>query len=285
MRPDTLAHAMQDAALSGAPGVELPSDHPGFSDAAYRARRDVIAASARRHVFGTPAPEVAYTADERTTWSTICDALRPLHARRVCSVLREHGNALGILEGPIPQIERLNGGPLRATGFRFEPVDGLVPARRFFETLAEGVFLSTQFMRHSSRPLYTPEPDVVHELVGHAASLTVPWIADLARQFGRVASAQTSDIALRKIDRVFWFTMEFGLVEEDGETRAFGAGLLSSAGELESFEEGSDLRPFDLDAMSTTDYDTDSMQRKLFVAPSIDAFRAAIAGWLAERVS
>ncbi|MEM9380777.1 MAG: phenylalanine 4-monooxygenase [Planctomycetota bacterium] len=272
MRPDTLA-----------PAVELPTDHPGFSDGAYRARRDAIAASARRHVPGTAVPEVGYTDEEEATWTTICEALRPLHARRICSVLREHGNALGLLDGPVPQIEALNAGPLRATGFRFEPVDGLVPARRFFETLAEGVFLSTQFMRHPSRPHYTPEPDVVHELVGHAASLTVPWIADLARQFGRVARAETSDVTLRRIDRVFWFTMEFGLVREDGEIRAFGAGLLSSAGELESFEEDSDLRPFDLDAMATTDYDTDSMQRRLFVAPSIDGFRASIAGWLAAR--
>ncbi|MEM6673647.1 MAG: phenylalanine 4-monooxygenase [Planctomycetota bacterium] len=275
MRPDTLPGPFSVAP----PSVELAEDHPGFADPVYRARRDAIARAARHHVSGHPAPIVAYTDDEQATWRAVWDELLPLHRSRVCSVLAERGEELRLFDGPIPWIEDLNRGPLARSGFRFEPVEGLVPADRFFAALADGVFLSTQFMRHSSRPLYTPEPDVVHELVGHAASLTVPWIADLARSFGRAASRADGELR-RRIDRVFWFTMEFGVVEEDGEPRAFGAGLLSSAGELARFDAEAELLPLDLERASHSEYDTDSMQRRLFVAPSIDSFRASIAAWL-----
>lgn len=283
MRPDTLAPGAPTTTPSSAQkrAVELPHDHPGFADPLYRVRRDEIAGAARAYVTGTPAPPVAYTEDEQVTWQAVWDELLPLHRTKVCSLLRDRGEELRLFAGPIPQIEDLNAGPLTESGFRFEPVEGLVPARRFFEALARGVFLSTQFMRHPSRPLYTPEPDVVHELVGHAASLTVPWIADLNRAFGR-AAARADDATLKIIDRVFWFTMEFGAVREDGEVRAFGAGLLSSAGELAAFDSEPELCPFDLDVASVTEYDTDSMQRRIFVAPSMDAFRASVAAWLAR---
>ena len=143
------------------------------------------------------------------------------------------------------------------------------------------MFLSTQYMRHHSRPLYTPEPDVVHELVGHAATFASPEFVALNRAFGRAASGLASghardDDARRRIDRLYWFTMEFGVVEEAGGAKAVGAGLLSSFGELGRFESGADLVPFDVDEIVETPYDPTSYQARLFVAPSFERLALAV---------
>lgn len=253
--------------------------HPGLTDPVYRARRDAIAASSRMHVAGEPVEPLRYTEGEERTWRAVWEALLPLHRRFGASCLVERGDQLRLFERPIPQLEELNRGPLAATGFRFEPVEGLVPARRFFEALARRTFLSTRFLRHGAEPLYTPEPDLVHEVVGHAAALSIPRIADLAEAFGRAATA-ADDARLSEIDRVFWLTLEFGVVDEGGAPRALGAGLLSSAGELASFAERARLLPFDLGAMCGTEYETDEMQSRLFVAPSVKALSQGVHRWL-----
>lgn len=253
--------------------------HPGLVDPAYRTRRDAIAASSALHVPGQPVPTLDYTEEEERTWRAVWNALLPLHREHGASCLVERGDELGLFDGPIPQLEDLNSGALAASGFRFEPVEGLVPARRFFEALGQRTFLSTRFLRHGAEPLYTPEPDLVHEVVGHAAALSLPWLADLAEAFGRAAAA-ASDSRLLEIDRVFWLTMEFGVVVEGGVPKALGAGLMSSAGELSSFADRATLLPFDLDAMIATEYETDEMQSRLFVAPSTDALSRELHGFL-----
>ena len=140
------------------------------------------------------------------------------------------------------------------TGFRVAPVPGLVPTRVFYGSLADRTFCSTQYIRHHSVPLYTPEPDVVHELVGHCNMLASPVFAELYQLAGQASRRAESDAALEFFSRVFWFTFEFGVAWEDGELRTYGAGLLSSFGELDAFRDA-EVRPFDLDAMGTTDYD------------------------------
>lgn len=253
--------------------------HPGLVDPAYRARRDAIAASSALHVPGQPVPTLDYTEEEERTWRAVWNALLPLHREHGASCLVERGDELGLFDGPIPQLEDLNSGALAASGFRFEPVEGLVPARRFFEALGQRTFLSTRFLRHGAEPLYTPEPDLVHEVVGHAAALSLPWLADLAEAFGRAATA-ASDSRLLEIDRVFWLTMEFGVVAEGGVPKALGAGLMSSAGEISSFADRATLLPFDLDAMIATEYETDEMQSRLFVAPSTETLTRELHGFL-----
>ena len=97
------------------------------------------------------------------------------------------------------------------TGFRLEPVPGLVPTRTFYGALAERRFLSTQYMRHHSVPFYTPEPDIVHELVGHANMLASPMFAALYQAAGQASRRARTDAALEFFSRVFWFTLEFGV--------------------------------------------------------------------------
>lgn len=259
--------------------VELPSDHPGFADPAYRARRDAIASSTR-------GSGVVYADEEHGVWARLAAELAPLHARHACRPIREAGIGVVLPRRRIPQLDEVTAAILPRTGFSLRPVPGLVPARAFFGALAEGVFLSTQYIRHPSRPHYTPEPDVVHELFGHAASLADPTLAELNRALGR-ASIGCDDQTLLALERLYWFSIEFGLVVEDGVPKALGAGLLSSVAELgrACVSGAPKLRPFSVEAVAQTPFRTDAMQDVLFVAPSFDALAGALLAFTRRRRS
>ena len=139
--------------------------------------------------------------------------------------------------------------------------------REFMERLSERTFLATQYIRHASRPLYTPEPDVVHELVGHAATFCHPEFARLNRLFGKAADV-ADDERLSRIARLYWYTLEFGACREGRDVKVVGAGLLSSFGELGRFETACELRAFDPDAIASTKYNPTDYQKTLFVADS-----------------
>ncbi len=249
--------------------VQLDPDHPGFRDAAYRARRNRIARLALEHRPGDPIPEAPYTPEEHAVWRAIREALEPRHREYACA---EFLDSLGRLELPrerIPQLGEVSAKIEALSGFRLEPVAGLVEPRVFMETLAGGVFLCTQYIRHHSTPLYTPEPDVVHELIGHGVTLASPRLAELNRMFGQAVGRTTSDEALERLSRVYWHTIEFGVLREGGCVKAYGTGLLSSAGELEAMGRA-ELRHLDLEAASRQDYDPTDFQPVLFCADSFD---------------
>ncbi len=260
--------------------VELDPDHPGFRDAAYRARRDAIARLALEYRDGDPVPDVAYTDDENGVWRAVWASLDPLHDRYACRVYRSCLADVALRKDRVPQLAEVNARLADKTGFRMLPVAGLVAGRTFLAYLGKGIFLSTQYMRHASRPLYTPEPDVVHELVGHAATFADPDFARLNRAFG-AAMVDADDARAEQLARLYWYTLEFGLIEEDGALKVYGAGLLSSAGELQFFEQGAAIQPFDPEVASRTTYDPTDFQRTLFVAPSFDRVVEDVVGWLA----
>jgi phenylalanine-4-hydroxylase len=195
--------------------------------------------------------------------------------------VRAAQRALPLDPEAIPQLGDVSRRLAARTGFRLRAVAGLVPARPFFAALADGVFLATQYVRHASAPFYTPEPDVVHELVGHVAMLADERIAALARACGRLAR-DADEVSLVRLQRVFWFGLEFGACREGGGIKALGAGLLSSAGELERAMTGVAWRAWDLDAMATTDYGTTDFQAAIFVAPSSAVLVDEIGAWVRE---
>ena len=259
--------------------VQLDRDHPGFRDLQYRARRDAIARIALGHRPGTPVPEAPYTDEEDEVWRTILEILEPLHAELVCSELNEVQAIMALDRHKIPQLQAVNDILRPATGFAMEPAPGLATPRSFLELLADGTFLSTQYIRHYSRPLYTPEPDVVHELVGHAASLLHPDIVALSLAFGRAAKG-ADEAAILRLIQTYWYTLEFGAVEEDGEVKAYGAGLLSSAGELARFLTEAELRPWDLERIAETPFDPTDYQPQLYVVPSFEQMVTDLSDWL-----
>lgn len=249
--------------------VQLDPDHPGFRDEEYRARRNHIARIALEYQPGAPIPDAPYTPLEHEVWRTIREALEPAHQRHACAEYLECVRRLDLPRDRIPQMREVTAKVESISGFRLEPVAGLVQPRVFLESLAGGVFLSTQYIRHHSTPLYTPEPDVAHEILAHAVTLASPRLAELNRLVGHAVGRTRSAEALERLARVYWFTIEFGVLREGGRVKAYGTGLLSSAGELEAMH-GAELRPLDLEAAACAEYDPTKFQPVLFRADSFE---------------
>ncbi len=272
--PDAFSHAGGPDAL-----VALDPDHPGFRDPVYRQRRDTIARIALDHRTGSPVAHAPYSDDEHAVWQQVRAALRPLHEARACSEILELQQVLPLPEHEVPQLGGLNPRLQAVAGFTMEPVAGMVSARTFLMHLGRRVFLSTQYIRHASRPFYTPEPDVIHELVGHAATLVHPGIAELNRVVGEAATVADA-ASMARLERVYWYTLEFGLVRERDDIRAFGAGLLSSVGELDRCTRDTQLQAWDLETMARTPYDPTDFQEVLFVAPSFTRMLCDVTAWV-----
>lgn len=259
-------HGTDDTAI--AYGGELAGDHPGFQDGAYRARRATIADAAIHYRRGHRVPTAPYSDDEHEVWALCRRELALRHERYAAQDVLRSSEQLALPTDHVPQLDEVSARLHPLTGFRYEPVPGLVSPRVFYGALGEGWFMSTQYIRHHSVPSYTPEPDVVHEVIGHATQLSVPAFADCYRRFGAAASRVRADDAVQLLSRIFWFTVEFGVVYEAGELRAYGAGILSSFGELDTFQ-AAEIRPFDPWAMGTVPYDITRYQPVLFAAPSM----------------
>jgi phenylalanine-4-hydroxylase len=247
--------------------VHLDPDHPGFRDQEYRARRNAIAQIATSFRPGDPIPDAPYTELEHGVWKQIWKALGRAHREHACAEYLACLDQLDFDTDRIPQLSEVSQKVEAISGFRLEPVAGLVEPRVFLESLANGVFLCTQYIRHHSTPLYTPEPDVAHEIIGHAVTLASPRFAEINRLFGEAVKRTTDAAALDRLARVYWFTIEFGVLREDGRIKAYGTGLLSSAGELEEMHKA-ELVPLDVERAANHVYDPTHYQSILFCAES-----------------
>lgn len=247
---------------------ELHLDHPGASDERYRERRDHIASLAKRFRETGEITDVDYTEDEQDIWRHVAAKLEDLHQKHASPFYLKAKKDLGITNDRIPQLSEMSRRLTETTGFRLAPIEGLVDTRAFLSWLSYRVMLSTQYIRHSSRPDYTPEPDIVHEIIGHQPMFTNPAFADYSQFVGHGAR-RANDQQLEELGRLYWFTVEFGLVDHEGETKAYGAGLLSSYGELvHAFSSEVERRPFDLEQVINHDYTYSDMQPVLYVIPS-----------------
>jgi phenylalanine-4-hydroxylase len=261
--------------------VQLSPDHPGFRDPEYRARRNRIAQLALSYQPGQAIPEAPYTNEEHQVWRAIWEALEPAHQAHACAEYLACVRQLAFAPDRIPQLREVNEKVQAISGFRLEPVAGLVEPRVFLESLASGTFLCTQYIRHHSTPLYTPEPDVVHEIVGHAVTLASKRLAELNRLFGKAVKRTSSLEALNRLSRVYWFTIEFGVLREGGKVKAYGTGLLSSAGELETMH-NAELLPLDLERASRHEYDPTHYQPVLFCADSFETMYDSLHEFLVQ---
>jgi phenylalanine-4-hydroxylase len=261
--------------------VHLSEDHPGAGDPDYRDRRNEIAALALAWEPGTPVPRVRYSEAEQEVWRTVCRELAPKHERLAIREFLEAKERLRLPSDGVPSLDLVSDRLRPLTGFHYAPAAGLVPLREFYGSLADRLFHSTQYVRHPALPLYTPEPDIIHEVIGHGHLLATPTFSELHRLTGEATNRLRDEENVRFLSRVFWFTVEFGVVVEDGELRAYGAGILSSYGEIDEFR-AMEHRPLDLVEMGTADYDITQYQPVLYRAESLDEVREVVGGFFAS---
>lgn len=247
---------------------ELPIEHPGATDMEYRKRRDYIASLSKKFRETGKITDVDYNEDEQSVWRYVAGELEELHQKHASPFYLKAKKDLGMSNDRIPQLSEMTKRLQETTGFRLAPIEGLVDTRAFLSWLSWRTMLSTQYIRHHSRPGYTPEPDIVHEAMGHIPMFTNKNFADYSQFIGHGARIAT-DEQLEELGRLYWFTVEFGMVEHEGDIKAYGAGLLSSFGELKhAFSDNVERKPFNLEEVINTDYEYSDMQPLLFVIPS-----------------
>lgn len=247
---------------------QLHLDHPGANDPEYLERRNYIASLSKKFRETGVITDVDYDEREQSVWRHVATKLEEIQQKRASKLYLEAKKKLGISTERIPQLTELNKKLGALSDFHLAPIEGLVETRGFLSWLSYRTMLCTQYIRHHSRPEYTPEPDIVHESIGHIPMFANRDFADFSQFIGHGARICT-DEQLEELGRLYWFTVEFGLIEEDGELKAFGAGLLSSFGELEyAFGDEVERRPFDLEQVINTPYDYSDMQPILYVIPS-----------------
>ncbi len=258
--------------------LELEPGHPGLGDEAYLRRRKELFALCRHHRQNRLGPPlIDYTAEETRIWQTVSPKLDELHQKFASSIYLNAKRTLGISQTTIPQLRHLSEQLQRVTRMHLVPAEGPIPYRVFYSYIAERGFPVTQFIRHGSHPEFTPEPDMIHDCLGHVPSLLNSDYAELLTLIGKAASTTLDPRQVLALKRFSWFSIEFGLIEEEGQTKVFGAGILSSTGEIPySLSAAVKRRPFVTDEVIATDYDPSRMQDLLFVIPSFAFLRREI---------
>ena len=250
--------------------LELEPGHPGRGDTSYVQRRKELFTLCRQHRLDRLGPPlIDYTPEETRIWRDVSPKLDELHRKHACQIYLQAKDALGISAIEIPQLRLLSSRLERETKMHLVPAEGPLPYRTFYSYIAERGFPVTQFLRHGSHPEFTPEPDMIHDCLGHVPPLMNHDYAELLTLIGKAAYTTPDPMQLLALKRFSWFSIEFGLIEEEGDTKVFGAGILSSTGEIPfSLSDKVVHRPFVTDEVIETDYDPSRMQDKLFIIPS-----------------
>jgi phenylalanine-4-hydroxylase len=224
---------------------ESAQSHPYFKDIEYRKRRDMFNEVAQSWTITDPIPHIDYTQDDLKAWSYIYRNIKPLHQQYFCKKFNENFAKLEkyckLGENNICQLGAISEYLQKETGFRLKPVHGILSQREFLNALAHRVFCCTQYIRHHENPEYTPEPDMIHEVMGHMSLLSDPEFADLSQKIGLVSLGQ-SDENIAKIGALYLYTIEFGSIKEGEDVKCYGAGIASCIDEIKNFVQNKEKR-------------------------------------------
>jgi phenylalanine-4-hydroxylase len=216
-------------------------------------------------------PWSSYSQADHTTWAALFERQREILKGRACREFIENQERFGMTPHAIPRFDELNEVLAKSTGWELIGVEGLLPELTFFDHLANRRFPVTWWIREEHEFSYIVEPDVFHDFFGHVPMLLDPTIADFLELYGRAGARAMEMDALDMLARIYWYTIEFGLVREGGDLKVFGAGIISSSGETRfSLEDRDVLRlPFEAVRVMRTGYMIDSFQKTYFVLESL----------------
>jgi phenylalanine-4-hydroxylase len=257
--------------------LELEPGHPGLGDEGYVARRKELFSLCRKHRLERSGPPyIDYTPEETRIWREVSPRLDELHRKHACAMYLRAKDDLAITQQEIPQLRTISERLERETNMHLVPAEGALPYRTFYEYIAQRGFPVTQFIRHGSHPEFTPEPDMIHDCLGHVPPLMNQDYADFSTLIGKAAATTNQGDQVLALKRFSWFSIEFGLIEEAERDQGLRGGhTFVSTGEIPHslFSKDVTRRPFVTDTVINTDYDPSQMQKDFFIAPSLPFLR------------
>ncbi|HEX4757241.1 MAG TPA: phenylalanine 4-monooxygenase [Terracidiphilus sp.] len=213
----------------------------------------------------------AYTEEQHAMWAELVRRRMPQIKKHAAREYLEGFEYLGLPCDRLPNLVALSAKLQPRTGWNTTPVSGFMPGPAFFEMLAARRFPTTIWLRSRDSLEYTPEPDIFHDVFGHVPMHAHPVFADFLAHYGQVCSLINDEAILERIGRVFWYTVEFGLIRQEGQVKVYGSGLISSNGECSNvIHKGCEVRPFVLDEVLRTPVKVDEMHHLLFAIESFN---------------
>ncbi len=226
-----------------------------------------------------------YTDEDHEVWRILFKKRMEQLETEASNVFLDGMRAIKLTPDGVPKLSDVNACLAPLTGWSSHGVPGYLPSKAFFAFLAHRKFPTTISVRPKTSMDYLPEPDIIHDVFGHVPLHADPVFADFLQTYGKAALHTNDDTHTERLARLFWFTVEFGLIREDGRTKLYGSGLISSEGEghhsLKSDEV--ERRPFDLKRVCETTFEIDHYQPILYVLDSFEQLRDAMNSY-AERI-
>jgi len=214
----------------------------------------------------------AYTPEQHAVWQELVGRRMPQLRDHACAEYLDGFEQIGLRPDLLPDLAAVSRRLAPRTGWSSTPVSGFLPADAFFEMLAARMFPTTTWLRARESMDYTPEPDIFHDVFGHVPMHAHPVFADFLEHYGKVcASVIDRPEALERLGRLFWFTVEFGLIRQAGEIKVYGSGLISSHGECTRvLAGGCEIKDFNLEAVMNQEMQTSEMQPVLYAVESFE---------------
>jgi phenylalanine-4-hydroxylase len=218
-----------------------------------------------------------YTQDEHQLWSELVARRMAQLNTCACREYLEGWSVLGLEEDRIPKLSEVSRRLEKRTGWKVSPVSAFMPSRAFFEMLAARQFPTTIKLRSRASMDYTPEPDILHDALGHLPMFAHQVFADAVEEYGKFCYSISGEQALERMGRLYWYTFEFGLIRQDGQVKVYGSGVASSQGECTNvLNGGCEIRDFSVPEVLNTTVKVDEIHHRLFAIDSFDSVLAAV---------
>lgn len=236
-----------------------------------------VAATGAEADFLTVQDWAAYGDEDHEVWGILYDRRMQQLERNGSRLFLDGARTIDLRRDRVPDLDDVNARLGPRTGWNAVPVKGFIPAHDFFTCLSQRRFPTTVIVRPKSQLDYLPEPDIFHDVFGHVPLHADPVFADFLQRFGSVASRARTEEETEQMARLFWFSVEFGLIREDGETKVYGSGLISSHGDAaNALGPDCERRRFDLDSVIAQSFEIDRFQDVLYVVESFDQLFDAV---------